>query len=107
MGSDQKERESFIVCRNSQGDRIRATILRLTRYSVAFEVYNPYSILQTSEVLSGFQIIINTHLVYTGRAVVRSIINTGIYLVSEVGLDDGWVDVDLFSPVNQRERLLA
>jgi len=101
-----KERESFLVCRNSQGDQIRATILRLTRYSVAFEVYNPYSILQTSEVLSGFQIFINTHMVYTGRAIVRSLINTGIYLVAEVGLDDGWLDVDLFSPVNQRERLL-
>jgi len=106
-GFDQKERESFLVCRNSQGDQIRATILRLTRYSVAFEVYNPYSILQTSEVLSGFQIFINTHMIYNGRAVVRNLINTGIYLVAEVGLDDGWLDVDLCSPVNQRERLLA
>jgi extracellular factor (EF) 3-hydroxypalmitic acid methyl ester biosynthesis protein len=103
----QRERESFLVCRNSQGDQIRATILRLTRYSVAFEVYNPYSILQTSEVLSGFQIFINTHMVYNGRAVVRSLINTGIYLVAEVGLDDGWLDADLCSPVNHRERLLA
>jgi extracellular factor (EF) 3-hydroxypalmitic acid methyl ester biosynthesis protein len=104
---NQKERESFLVCRNSQGDQIRATILRLTRYSVAFEVYNPYSILQTSEVLSGFQIFINTHMIYNGRAVVRSLINTGIYLVAEVGLDEGWLDADLCSPVNQRERLLA
>ncbi len=107
MDSDQKERESFLVCRNSQGVQIRATILRLTRYIVAFEVYNPYSILQTSEVLSGFQIFVNTHMVYDGRAVVRSLINTGIYLVAEADLDDGWLDVDLFSPVNQRERLLA
>jgi extracellular factor (EF) 3-hydroxypalmitic acid methyl ester biosynthesis protein len=105
-GFDRKERESFLICRNSQGDQIRATILRLTRYSVAFEVYNPYSILQTSEVLSGFQIFINTHMIYNGRAVVRSLINTGIYLVAEVGLDDGWLDVDLCSPVHQRERLL-
>src|SRR4029077_17913250 len=107
MDSDQKERESFLVCRNSQGVQIRATILRLTRYIVAFEVYNPYSILQTSEVLSGFQIFVNTHMVYDGRAVVRGLINTGIYLVAEADLDDGWLDVDLFSPVNQRERLLA
>jgi extracellular factor (EF) 3-hydroxypalmitic acid methyl ester biosynthesis protein len=107
MDFDQKERESFLVCRNSQGNQIRATILRLTRYSVAFEVYNPYSILQTSEVLSDFQIFINTHIVYAGRATVRSLINTGIYLVAEVGLDDGWLNADLFSPVNQRERLLV
>ncbi len=107
MGSDQKERESFLVCRNSQRVQIRASILRLTRYIVAFEVYSPYSILQTSEVLSGLQIFVNTHMVYAGRAVVRSLINTGIYLVAEADLADGWLDVDLFSPVNQRERLLA
>jgi extracellular factor (EF) 3-hydroxypalmitic acid methyl ester biosynthesis protein len=107
MDFDQKERESFLVCRNSQDKPIRATILRLTRYSVAFEVYNPYSILQTSEVLSDFQIFINTQIVYAGRATVRSLINTGIYLVAEVGLDDGWLNADLFSPVNQRGRLLA
>ncbi len=107
MDFDQKERESFLVCRNSQGNQFRATILRLTRYSVAFEVYNPYSILQTSEVLSDFQIFINTQIVYAGRATVRSLINTGIYLVAEVGLDDGWLNAELFSPVNQRERLLV
>jgi extracellular factor (EF) 3-hydroxypalmitic acid methyl ester biosynthesis protein len=107
MDSGQKERESFLVCRNSQGVQIRASILRLTRYIVAFEVYNPYSILQSSEVLSEFQIFVNTHIVYAGRAVVRSLINTGIYLVAEADLDDGWLGVDLFPPVKQRERLLA
>jgi extracellular factor (EF) 3-hydroxypalmitic acid methyl ester biosynthesis protein len=106
MDSDQKERQSFLVCRNNQGVQIRATILRLTRYIVAFEVYNPYSILQTSEVLSGFQIFINRQIAYSGRAVVRTLVNTGIYLVAEVGLDDGWLNEDLFSPLNQRGRLL-
>jgi extracellular factor (EF) 3-hydroxypalmitic acid methyl ester biosynthesis protein len=107
MDSGQKERESFLVCRNSQGVQIRASILRLTRYIVAFEVYNPYSILQSSEVLSGFQIFVNTHMVYAGRAVVRSLINTGIYLVAEADLDDDWLGLELFPPVKQRERLLA
>ena len=107
MSSDQRERESFLICQNSQGVHIRAGILRLTRYIVAFEVYNPYSILQTSEVLTDFQIFVNARMVYTGRAVVRSLVNTGIYLVCEVALDDGWLDVDIFSPVNQRDRLLS
>ena len=74
---------------------------------MAFEVYNPYSILQTSEVLSDFQIFVNTKMVYTGKSTVRSLVNTGIYLVCEVALDDGWLDVDLFSPVTQRDRLLT
>jgi extracellular factor (EF) 3-hydroxypalmitic acid methyl ester biosynthesis protein len=107
MVQEKTERESFLVCRNSQNVSIRASILRLTRYIVAFEVYNPYSILQTSEVLSDFQIFVNAKMVYTGRAMVRSLVNTGIYLVCEVALDDGWLDVDLFSPVTQRDRLLG
>ena len=47
---------SIVVCRNHQGAEITANILRLRRYSVAFEVYNPYSVLQLSEVLNDFRI---------------------------------------------------
>src|SRR5262249_10522154 len=64
------EREVLIVCRNSQGAEVRATPLRLTRYLVVFEVYNPYSILQLSEVLTDFKIVMNERLAYSGRAVV-------------------------------------
>src|SRR5215218_9463299 len=93
------EKNSFIVCRNSQGVEIRATPLRMTRYLVVFEVYNPYSILQLSEVLQEFKIIMNERMVYSGRAVVSNLVNTGIVLVCEATLDDQWIDVDLFSPV--------
>jgi extracellular factor (EF) 3-hydroxypalmitic acid methyl ester biosynthesis protein len=77
----------------------------MTRYLVVFEVYNPYSILQLSEVLSDFKIIMNERLVYSGRAVVSNLVNTGTVLVCEVTLDESWLDVDIFSSVNQRERL--
>ena len=43
------ERDSIIVCQTSQGYSVRAIPLRITRDVVAFEVYNPYSILQLSE----------------------------------------------------------
>ena len=99
--------ESIVSCRNSQGVEIRATPVRMTRHLVVFEVYNPYSILQLSEVLQEFKIYINQRLVYSGRAVVSNLVNTGIFLVCEASLDDAWLDVDLFSPVDQRERLLS
>ena len=53
------ERLSFIVCRNSQGAEVRGTLHRLTRYLGVFEVYNPYSIVQLSEVLNDFRIMMN------------------------------------------------
>ena len=102
-----KNEESIVSCRNSQGVEIRATPVRMTRHLVVFEVYNPYSILQLSEVLQEFKIFINQRLVYSGRAVVSNLVNTGIFLVCEASLDDAWLDVDLFSPVDQRERLLS
>ena len=98
-------RDTLIVCRNSQGVEVRATALRLTRYLVVFEVYNPYSILQLSEVLSDFQIIMNERVVYSGRGVVSNLVNAGIVLVCEVALEESWLDLDLFSPVGRPGRL--
>ena len=101
------ERESFISCRNSQGAEIRATPVRLTRFTTVFEVYNPYSLLQLSEVLGDFRITINDRLAYSGRAVVTSIVNTGIMLLCEATLDEAWLDIDLFSPISHPDRLRA
>jgi extracellular factor (EF) 3-hydroxypalmitic acid methyl ester biosynthesis protein len=89
-------KDTFITCRNSQGMEFRATLLRLTRYMVVFEVYNPYSIVQLSEVLTDFRIIMNDRMVYSGRAVVRNLLNTGILLVCETTLEDSWLDIDVF-----------
>src|SRR5262252_8225640 len=99
------ERESFITCRNSLGAELRATPVRLTRFTAVMEVYNPYSILQLSEVLGDFRITINDRCVYAGRAVVSNLVNTGIMVLCEATLDEAWLDVDLFSPVAQPDRL--
>jgi extracellular factor (EF) 3-hydroxypalmitic acid methyl ester biosynthesis protein len=98
--------ESLIVCENSQNISIRATLLRMTRYIVSFEVYNPYSILQLSEVLRTFKIVIDGKTIYSGRATITSIVNTGLLLVCEASLDDeSWLDVDILSPAVQVDRL--
>jgi extracellular factor (EF) 3-hydroxypalmitic acid methyl ester biosynthesis protein len=57
------ERDTIISCRNSQGAEIQATPVRLNRFAAVFEVYNPYSILQLSEVLLDFRISIGERLV--------------------------------------------
>jgi extracellular factor (EF) 3-hydroxypalmitic acid methyl ester biosynthesis protein len=101
------ERDSIIVCQTSQGYSVRATPLRITRDVVAFEVYNPYSILQLSEVLNEFRIIVNDQLIYSGRATVSSLVNTGSMLVCEATLDEAWLDVDLFALVTEPKKLHA
>jgi extracellular factor (EF) 3-hydroxypalmitic acid methyl ester biosynthesis protein len=102
-----EERDSIIVCRTSQGYEVRATPLRITRDVVAFELYNPYSILQLSEVLMEFKIVVNEKLIYSGRATVRNLVNTGIILVCEATLAEGWLDVDLFALATSPKKLRA
>jgi len=94
-----KSSQSVITCRNSQGTELTANLLRIKRYSVVFEVYNPYSILQLSEVLSDFRIMASRRLLYTGKAVVSNLLNTGIVLVCEAMLDEGWVEVDFLAGI--------
>ncbi|MCB1210719.1 MAG: class I SAM-dependent methyltransferase [Verrucomicrobiales bacterium] len=75
----------------------------MTRYVAVFEVYNPYSFLQLSEVLNEFRLVMNDRVIYSGRAVLVNLVNTGIMLVCEVSLnDDGWIDLDIFAPLHQR-----
>lgn len=98
---------SFVVCRTSQGAEVRGTLHRLTRFSAVFEVYNPYSILQLSEVLTDFRVFMNDRVVYSARAVIANLVNTGIIVICEASLtEEGWIDIDLFSPVHKRDALL-
>jgi extracellular factor (EF) 3-hydroxypalmitic acid methyl ester biosynthesis protein len=102
------ERLAFIICRNSQGAEVRGTLHRLTRYLAVFEVYNPYSIVQLSEVLNDFRIMMNERVVYSGRAVIANLVNTGIMLICEASLsDEGWIDIDILTPRQNKDRLLA
>ena len=85
-----------ISCSNSQGVDLVANVLKLQRYSVVFEVYNPYSIVQASEVLRDFRIFVDQRVIYAGKATVSNLVNTGIFLICEVMLEDAWIDVDVF-----------
>jgi extracellular factor (EF) 3-hydroxypalmitic acid methyl ester biosynthesis protein len=85
-----------VSCSNSQGVELVANVLKLKRYSVVFEVYNPYSIVQSSEVLQDFRIFVDQRVIYAGKATVSNLLNTGIFLICEVILEDAWIDVDVF-----------
>ncbi len=99
MGSAEKPalhtEATAISCYNSQGDEVHASVLRLTRFFAVFEVYNPYSIIQLSEVLSNFKIFVRQKVIYAGRATVTNIVNAGIVMVVEVTLQDDWKDIDI------------
>lgn len=75
---------------NTQGEAVRGTIVNLQRKSLVMEVYNPYSIVQVSEVLSELTVRMGTASAYIGKAVVISMVNTGLTAVVSVTLIDEW-----------------
>jgi extracellular factor (EF) 3-hydroxypalmitic acid methyl ester biosynthesis protein len=87
-------KDTLVVGQTSQGVEIHATIVKLSRLSAVFEIYNPVVVLRTSEVISGFKIVVNDRSIFSGRAVVRTILNAGLTMVCEVTLNEGgWMDL--------------
>jgi hypothetical protein len=83
------EDESLVIFRNSEGVEARGTLLRLTRRSAIFEVYDTNGIVQCSENLDPCQIATGDRLVYSGVATVQKLVDTGRILIVEVGLREG------------------
>jgi extracellular factor (EF) 3-hydroxypalmitic acid methyl ester biosynthesis protein len=67
----------------------------MQRRSLVMEVYNPYSIVQVSEVLSELTVRSGDLPVYKGKAVVVSLLNTGLMAMVSVTLIDEWVDLNV------------
>ena len=89
--SRQAPFQSLVTFKNSQGDTARGTLLTIERGTVVFEVYNPYSIVQLSEVLKDLTIRRGENAVYQGRAVVSNLVNTGLILIVSANFIDPWV----------------
>ena len=72
----QRPFDPVVTFRNSQGEAARGTLTSLQRRSLVMEVYNPYSIVQVSEVLSELSIRSGERSIYKGKAVVVSLLST-------------------------------
>jgi extracellular factor (EF) 3-hydroxypalmitic acid methyl ester biosynthesis protein len=86
--------DPVITFRNSQGDAVRGTLTNLQRRSLVMEIYNPYSIVQISEVLSEVKVRSGEKIIYEGKGVVVSLLNTGLMAVVSVTLIDEWNDLN-------------
>ena len=90
--------DSVVTFKNSQGVAARGTVIRLTRADIIFEVYNPYSIVQLSEVLHEVQVRRKDRTIYHGRAMVSSLVSTGLVVLVSASLVDPWSDFAGLSP---------
>lgn len=86
--------DPVITFKNSQGEAVRGTLTNVQRRSLVLEIYNPYSIVQVSEVLSELSLRSGERSIYKGKAVVTSLLNTGLMAVVSVVLIDEWSDLN-------------
>lgn len=91
--SFQRPYDPVISFRNSQGELARGTLTRVQRRALVMEIYNPYSIVQISEVLSELCIRSGDRPIYQGKAVVVGLLNTGLMALVSVTLIDEWNDL--------------
>ena len=84
--------ENVVAFRTSEESALRGTPLRIQRHGAFFELYSPSAALHLSEVLSGFTVTVQSRRLYSGRAVIRNIVDSGTSVRCEVKLDEsGWV----------------
>jgi extracellular factor (EF) 3-hydroxypalmitic acid methyl ester biosynthesis protein len=78
--------ESLVSCQ-VQDKEVQGTPLRLEPESLVFEIHNPEVVLQVSQVIGELVLLHGDAVLYKGRAVVKSLVHTGLRVVCEVKLD--------------------
>ncbi len=92
---DANATDARITCQDSRGVEIQGTLLRLTRHEAAFEFFSASEIVQMSEVLANFNVLVRDKRVYSGRAVVTALVNTGPVVICQANLQDAWLEEDI------------
>lgn len=95
-------KDSFVVCQANHGLELRGTLARFTRFLAVFELYNPAIPLRMSDLFENFRVVLGDQTVYSGRAVVTNLVNTGTTLVCEASLEESGLNV---TPLNESLRL--
>lgn len=90
--------DSIVSFTNTSGIKGRGTLVHISRSVAVFEVYNPFSLVQLSEVLRELSITRGERVIYRGRGVVTSLVTTGLMVIASVTLIDSWSNLDHLEP---------
>lgn len=90
--------DSLVSFTNTSGVRGRGTLVHISRSLAVFEVYNPYSLIQLSEVLNEVTVMRGERVIYRGKGVVTSIVTTGVMVIVSVTLIESWSSFDNLEP---------
>jgi extracellular factor (EF) 3-hydroxypalmitic acid methyl ester biosynthesis protein len=90
----ERDIDRTVSFKSSQGTIVRGTLSKLSRRNIVFEIYNPFSPIQTSEVLSDLRVRRGKNIVYEGDAVVTGVVTTSILVVVSATLVNKWSALD-------------
>lgn len=90
--------DSVVAFTNTSGVKGRGTLVHISRAVAVFEVYNPFSLIQLSEVLQEITVMRGDRVIYRGKGVVTSIVSTGLMVIVSVTLTDAWNSFDDLEP---------
>lgn len=90
--------DSIVAFTNTSGVSGRGTLIHISRSLVVFEVYNPFSLIQLSEVLQEVSVMRGERIIYRGRGVVTSLVATGLMVIASVTLIDSWSNLADLEP---------
>lgn len=88
----------MVAFTNTAGINGRGTLIHISRSLAVFEVYNPYSLIQLSEVLQELTVLRGERVIYRGKGVVTSIVSTGLMVIASVTLIDAWSSYSHLEP---------
>lgn len=90
--------DSLVAFTNTSGIKGRGTLIHISRSLAVFEVYNPFSLIQLSEVLQEICVLRGERVIYQGRGVVTSLVSTGLMVIVSVTLIDSWSNLNHLEP---------
>ncbi len=83
-----KAGESGVAFNTHDGLEMRGTLIQVTRHHVVFELYNPGITPRLSEAIDEFTVNLQARTVYSGRAVINSVVEAGAKTVCEAVLEE-------------------
>lgn len=77
-----------MVFQNARGVEVQAPVLRFSRDAAVFQLCDLETVVHASELLNPFKIASQEGLLYSGQALVRNLVSTGLGDVCEASLND-------------------
>jgi len=95
-------KKSGVTFKTADGIALHGELVRVQRHVAIFELFSPLVTPRLSEMVESFKITLTGQEIYSGRAVIRNIVDAGTKIVCEATLDElDWTDLNLLLAIER------